>query len=109
MDRYIAGVIARGMLNMNDMEILQAQLLTLPNVRRCRRVNITHATSRPIVCKVEGDIEEKCSICLEKFKLNEKMMVLPCDENTLGHRFHEKCIGPWIIQNRNCPMCRKTY
>lgn len=24
-----------------------------------------------------------------------------------GHVFHEKCIAPWIIKEKNCPTCRE--
>ena len=46
--------------------------------------------------------EEKdcvCSICIDNM---DTASVLPC-----GHRFHQKCINHWLINNKeNCPNCR---
>ena len=41
----------------------------------------------------------KCGICLNKN--NNLKCRLPCD-----HKFHFKCVAPWIIKNNNCPYCR---
>ena len=54
---------------------------------------------------------EKCSICLESFKENEKIKITnktkfimtPCE-----HFFHFKCIYSWLnknIKNAKCPNC----
>ena len=59
----------------------------------------------------QEDIDNKlsCSICLDEFKLGEKVHELPCKPNK--HYFHVKnknCDGikPWLSHNNTCPMCR---
>jgi hypothetical protein len=52
--------------------------------------------------KSESKSEEKdcvCPICIDNMEIAS---VLPC-----GHRFHQKCINHWLINNKeNCPCCR---
>ena len=62
----------------------------------------------------EEDIENKlsCSICQEEFKLDDKVMELPCEPHR--HYFHiknEHCNGilPWLSINNTCPMCRFEF
>ena len=46
---------------------------------------------------------EECPICLETFRGEDKVKVLPC-----GHLFHEKCASSWIVDVRGiCPLCRQ--
>ena len=59
---------------------------------------------------IKSDLE--CSICLDKFKLGEKYIKLPC--NDTPHIFHvgtENCSGikPWLERNNTCPMCRCEF
>ena len=51
--------------------------------------------------------EDICSICLEKFIIedvenNDEIIGLKCN-----HMFHKKCVEPWILKNRNCPLCKQ--
>ncbi|VDN50466.1 unnamed protein product [Dracunculus medinensis] len=46
-------------------------------------------------------IQERCSICLEEYKEGQELRVLFC-----GHEFHPKCVDPWLINNRRCPLCQ---
>ena len=54
-----------------------------------------------------------CSICLDNFKLNDKIIKLPCKNNP--HYFHkgdnENCDGifPWFEKNNTCPVCRYEF
>lgn len=53
-----------------------------------------------------------CSICQDSFKLNDKVIELPCKPQK--HYFHiknDKCDGvlPWLTQNNTCPMCRFEF
>lgn len=56
-----------------------------------------------ITYKTGSSLEDKpCSICIEPYKNNEKLLLLvPCT-----HKFHKKCIKPWLHNNRTCPICR---
>uniref|UniRef100_A0A4W5RDX4 RING-type E3 ubiquitin transferase n=1 Tax=Hucho hucho TaxID=62062 RepID=A0A4W5RDX4_9TELE len=42
-----------------------------------------------------------CAICLEKYIEGEELRVIPC-----SHRFHKKCVDPWLLQHHTCPHCR---
>ena len=44
--------------------------------------------------------EIKCSICLENFSINDKIIYLPCI-----HYFHSSCIKNWIRIKNRCPIC----
>jgi|TARA_Y100000991_G_scaffold211734_1_gene194732 hypothetical protein len=50
--------------------------------------------------KINLDDSNICSICLEK----DNLITLKCK-----HNFHEKCIGKWMENNYNCPLCRMNY
>ena len=62
----------------------------------------------------QEDVDNKlsCSICLDEFKLGERVLELPCEPSK--HYFHiknENCEGiiPWLSQNNTCPMCRYEF
>ena len=42
-----------------------------------------------------------CSICLSNMLFKKLTTTLPC-----GHKFHTKCLKPWLEEN-TCPKCRK--
>lgn len=43
----------------------------------------------------------ECAICLEVFKKGEQLVNLLC-----AHRFHSRCLVPWLETNAHCPCCR---
>ncbi|KAA8522924.1 hypothetical protein F0562_009347 [Nyssa sinensis] len=45
--------------------------------------------------------QEECAVCLEEFKAGETLVHLPC-----AHRFHSRCLVPWLESNAHCPCCR---
>ncbi|XP_058727583.1 probable E3 ubiquitin-protein ligase RHY1A isoform X2 [Vicia villosa] len=47
--------------------------------------------------------QEDCAVCLESFKIGEKLIPLPC-----AHKFHSTCLKPWLENNSHCPCCRTT-
>lgn len=54
-------------------------------------------------------MKDCCCICIEDYKLNDKIVILTC-----GHEFHKPCIHPWLRQQVEdnivpyCPLCKKT-
>lgn len=42
-----------------------------------------------------------CAICLEPLSLGDSREALPC-----AHAFHRGCLGPWLLQKTECPLCR---
>jgi len=53
----------------------------------------------------EGGVELECSICWAEFEAGDSVIVLPCNDQ---HRFHERCIGEWLVQKSSlCPICRQ--
>ncbi|KAL5100853.1 hypothetical protein RYX36_005180 [Vicia faba] len=51
----------------------------------------------------EASEQEDCAVCLESFKIGEKLIPLPC-----AHKFHSTCLKPWLENNTHCPCCRTT-
>ncbi|KMZ61435.1 hypothetical protein ZOSMA_52G00850 [Zostera marina] len=51
-----------------------------------------------------GLSSHECSICLEKFKHGDTLMILP----SCIHKFHHVCLEPWITNHGDCPYCRTT-
>jgi hypothetical protein len=45
--------------------------------------------------------EDKCSICIDTFKVGEFHRKLSCN-----HCFHKKCIDSWFKKKNECPLCR---
>ncbi|MGH0142574.1 UNVERIFIED_CONTAM: hypothetical protein FKN15_014841 [Acipenser sinensis] len=41
-----------------------------------------------------------CVICLEEFADGQNLRVISC-----FHEFHKKCVDPWLLQHRTCPLC----
>ena len=53
---------------------------------------------------LNDDIEDICSICLEKFVKTNFITKLDCT-----HIYHHKCIFDWICENKyECPLCRRS-
>ncbi|KAF7683675.1 E3 ubiquitin-protein ligase [Astathelohania contejeani] len=56
------------------------------------------------ISKDDNDkLNEECMICLDNYKVNEKIRILNCD-----HYFHTKCVDKWLCGvSGQCPTCRK--
>ena len=52
------------------------------------------------ISKLDNE-KKNCIICLENFKVGEKVIILPC-----VHIFHSKCIKNWFTAKDECPMCK---
>lgn len=52
---------------------------------------------------IENNEKEKCIICLDELKINEKVCFLPCK-----HVFHFKCLKLYFYDNlcSVCPLCK---
>uniref|UniRef100_A0A383VCG0 RING-type E3 ubiquitin transferase n=1 Tax=Tetradesmus obliquus TaxID=3088 RepID=A0A383VCG0_TETOB len=48
-----------------------------------------------------GATRRSCVVCLERYLEGDKVRVLPCQ-----HRFHARCIDPWLANRRLCPVCK---
>lgn len=55
-----------------------------------------------IVKKADISEEYSCPICMDEFKLRQKVLITDC-----GHHFHSKCLKKWFKVNQSCPMCRQ--
>ncbi|GAB2289135.1 hypothetical protein Dimus_037656 [Dionaea muscipula] len=51
----------------------------------------------------EQAASSECAVCLEHFRVGETLMNLPC-----AHKFHSKCLVPWLGDNSHCPCCRNV-
>jgi len=55
-----------------------------------------------VVVQNDGEYcNQQCSICLDNFKPQEILTVLPC-----SHAFHRSCIVSWFEMKSTCPFCR---
>jgi hypothetical protein len=52
--------------------------------------------------KIAETVKDSCSICYEEIKPDTKYNLKNCT-----HCFCKECISNWIIQKKNCPMCRE--
>ena len=53
------------------------------------------------VKKYSTIIEDKCAICLQKYKGIDIIKEFPCK-----HIFHKNCILKWIKSSNICPLCK---
>lgn len=50
-------------------------------------------------------IAEECWICMEDFKLGDKVIILPWNRQ---HHFHKDWIKQWFIRRHTCPLCKQN-
>ncbi|VDM67554.1 unnamed protein product [Strongylus vulgaris] len=70
---------------------------------RLRRVRSTYLPVFGSLTSVANTAssQERCSICLDEYAEGTELRVLFC-----GHEFHPKCVDPWLLSNRRCPLCQ---
>lgn len=66
-----------------------------------------------------GVPEDKCSICLEQYKVDDVVSYVACQPSGSGgkdHMFHQACIESWVeslsnggSRERTCPVCRGVF
>ncbi|XP_023803767.1 RING finger protein 122-like, partial [Cyanistes caeruleus] len=66
----------------------------------CHFWQVPHVHSRPQA--LSHLPQQACAVCLEDFRLQEELGVLPCQ-----HAFHRKCLLKWLEVRCVCPMCNK--
>ncbi|KAK9713138.1 hypothetical protein RND81_06G005900 [Saponaria officinalis] len=49
----------------------------------------------------EDEEERECVICSEKLEEGVEVIKMPC-----LHKYHNKCLIPWLFKNHFCPFCR---
>lgn len=47
--------------------------------------------------------QQECAVCLEEFRAGDNLVNLPC-----SHRFHSRCLVPWLHTSAQCPCCRMS-
>ena len=102
-------------VNMSPSSLNSDIIDLLPTTRVCRdfedivdmtreaKLDGTYPTTRIYKKDSHINTNEKCSICLEKFKLNEECIIL----KLCNHGFHKDCVGGWLKQHNSCPLCRQ--
>lgn len=102
--------------NIDDINIATNQYITSFNINNNSSDNSSYIFKKnpldstilnklkPVEIKDENQkskIEYNCVICMEKYKLRDKYIILPCK-----HIFHEHCIKTWFKQSNICPICK---
>ena len=95
----------------NNNELQQSFDNIETRCKPCKDDFIKHLETATII---QSDVDDKlsCAICQESFKLNDKVIELPCESGP--HYFHvssSDCEGivPWLKQNNSCPVCRFQF
>ena len=82
-------------------------------VRKCYTTNCRQESQRiitelkkpilltSVVYRSDENERDECSICLEKFNIDEEVFKTPCN-----HMFHVTCLTEWLYKNKTCPICR---
>ena len=51
---------------------------------------------------IKNENIKKCSICLDNYKIGDKIIYLPC-----FHLYHSKCIKKWLKCSKKYPLCKE--
>ncbi|XP_009953680.1 PREDICTED: E3 ubiquitin-protein ligase RNF128, partial [Leptosomus discolor] len=85
------------------LRIARAQSKTQRQLRAKAKKALEQLTVRTLK---QGDEEtgpdaDVCVVCIDLYKPNEVVRILTCN-----HIFHKKCVDPWLLEHRTCPMCK---
>ena len=96
----------------NENDILQTTFdeQSVKTIPTCNK--FVDGLEKMYITQEDVDNGLSCSICQDSFKLNDKVIELPCKPQK--HYFHIKndnCDGilPWLSENNTCPMCRFEF
>ena len=96
----------------NENDILQTTFdeQSVKSIPTCNK--FVEGLEEMYITQEDVDNGLSCSICQDSFKLNDKVIELPCKPQK--HYFHiknENCDGilPWLSENNTCPMCRFEF
>ena len=101
--KAIEKTIEENMHLVSAFKALKTDLKTRFDAYRNGRFSKRHAESLSNYKVKEGspEIDEGCcSICLEDYRLGERVNKLVC-----GHVFHRECLIRWLLVNSRCPNC----
>ena len=100
-------------LNNVDDEIINRTFTEQEIIKKPISKDFLETLEKKEIDKEDIDNDNNCSICMDKFKLNDNVLILPCGEQK--HYFHcdysETCSGilPWLKENNTCPICRYEF
>lgn len=73
-----------------------------PCVMRSHIVKAMPSITYRVVAADHNAGREACGICLEDYKANQTLRILPCN-----HRFHSRCVDTWLTAwQASCPICK---
>lgn len=100
-------------LNNIDDEIINRTFTEQEIIKKPMSKDFLETLEKKQIDQSDIDNKNNCSICMDEFKLNDKVLLLPCGEQK--HYFHcdssETCSGilPWLKENNTCPICRYSF
>ena len=90
--------------NRTRQELIESILNRLQQLEGSTQVplGVDGSKNFPIRTYSENESLETCAVCVEDFKTDENVRVLPCQ-----HIFHPKCIDIWLDEYSSlCPLCK---
>ncbi|GBM32708.1 E3 ubiquitin-protein ligase RNF13 [Araneus ventricosus] len=96
-------VIVSGIFILIVLSILIVKYVQHSHSYREARLSSQHLRQLQVSTYQKGGPYETCAICLEDYKVKDKLRILPC-----AHGYHVKCIDPWLTKSKRiCPICKQ--